>query len=124
MVTSVLFHPAALGEGLAMAEIVGAVLSIATVTRALEMLLPALSTACPVTICPAPSVATVTGDEQLAIPDVPSLHRKVTDTLLLFHPPSFASGLTLALMLGRSSSTPRMSTAMEPPGIPLTCTSI
>src|SRR5262249_33823653 len=116
MVTSDLFQPAAFGAGLACAEIVGGVRSMAKVTLALAVL-PALSTACPVTTWLAPSVLTATGAGQLAIPEVASVQVNVTVTLVLFQPPGFTSGFTAAVMVGGSLSTPMMSTAREPPGL-------
>jgi hypothetical protein len=101
MATSELFHPAALGAGVTKAEIEGAVLSMFSVTLVLAVL-PALSTACPEMVWWAPSVLSVAGGGQLAIPEVASLHVKVTVTVVLFHPAALAAGLASAVITGGS----------------------
>src|SRR5574337_168030 len=77
----------------------GGVLSIFRITGMLAVF-PALSTAVPVTICPSPSVETVTGPGQKAMPDKASLPSKVTVTFVLFQPDGFGPGLTCAIMTG------------------------
>src|SRR3990172_9483319 len=61
--------------------------------------LPALSTAVPVTVWFAPSVDTVDGAGQYAIP-LASEHVKVTITSELFHPAAFGVGETEAVIVG------------------------
>src|SRR5947209_7986588 len=66
-------------------------------------MLPARSTALPVTELPAPSVK-VTGPEQPANPDSASLHEKLTVTSVLFQPAAFAVTLRDATIDGAVSS--------------------
>ena len=63
---------------------------------------PALSTAVPVTGCPAPSVATFCGVVQDTTPDVgsASAHVKVTVTALLFQPFPLAAGDWTCVIVG------------------------
>ena len=61
---------------------------------------PALSTAVPVTCCPAPSVAKATGSVQLAVPDKASLHWKATVTAALFQPLALGAGVCVWLING------------------------
>src|SRR5439155_40419 len=75
--TSLLFQPAAFADGLTTALIVGRLLSMLSVTDTVAWL-PALSTAVPLTTCPAPSVLTVTGSGHRAIPLTASLLVKLT----------------------------------------------
>src|SRR3989442_21364 len=98
--TSVLFHPAAFGGGLPAALTAGGLLSMLSVMDVLAWF-PATSTAVPLTTCPAPSVLTVTGSEQRAIPLPPSVQVKLTRTSVLFQPAAFGCGLTTALTPGR-----------------------
>ena len=98
--TSLLFQPAAFADGLTTALIVGRLLSMLSVTDTVAWL-PALSTAVPLTTCPALSVLTVTGSGHRAIPLTASLHVKLTRTSVLFQPAAFGSGLTTVLTLGR-----------------------
>src|SRR5712691_11549866 len=121
--TGVLFQPLPLGAGEPAPVIAGGALSMLSVTLA-EAILPALSTAVPVTTCPAPSVATVTGPVQLAMPEVASAQVNVTMTLVLFQPFAFGGGLAWAVIVGASSSVPTISTMIAPPGFPWTLTAI
>src|SRR6266404_3953174 len=98
--TSVLFQPAAFGGGLTTALTAGRLLSMLSVTDTLAWF-PAMSTAVPLTTCPAPSVLTVTGSGQRAIPLPPSVHVKLTRASVLFQPAAFGGGLTTALTAGR-----------------------
>src|SRR5579864_9285588 len=68
-VTLALFQPAPLGDGAAVAVTTGGVLSIFSVVVETAEVLPAWSVACAVKFCAAPSVETVTGAGQMAIPD-------------------------------------------------------
>src|SRR5436190_2584473 len=99
-----LFHPAPFAAGLTATSTPGGVLSMLSVTEAVDWL-PATSTDVPLTTCPAPSAVTVTGPGQLAILLVASPHVKLTLTSVLFQPAAFAGGLTTALTAGRVLST-------------------
>ena len=92
-VTSVLFQPKSLAAGVRLPVMVGLVLSRLTVAGSVAVL-PALSVAVPVTGWSLPSVVTVWGAVQLAIPDRSawSSQVKVTVTSALFQPLPFASG--------------------------------
>ena len=57
------------------------------------VVLPALSVAVPVTLCPVPSVVSIVSPRQVAIPDVASSQVKSTVTSVLFHPFVFAGGV-------------------------------
>jgi hypothetical protein len=94
-----------------------------TVTVALAVL-PAASLAVPVTTWPCPSLVSVTGDGQVAMPEVGSEHVKLTVTSVLCHPAALAEGDTDAVMVGASPSAPTISTASRPPAFPLTSTAI
>src|SRR6516162_9357486 len=84
-VTAEELKPPASGGGLIVPEMVGGVLSRFMVTDRVAVF-PARSVAVPEISWLAPSVLTVTGDGQTAIPLVLSEHAKVTVTLELFHP--------------------------------------
>ena len=73
----------------------GEVLSMLSVT-VIGVLLPARSTAERVTVCPAPSVLTVTEAGQVAMPLPLSSHVKLTVTSVLFHPAAFGAGEVVA----------------------------
>jgi len=90
-VTFELFHPVAFGGGVMTADIVGGVLSRLTVVAAVAEF-PALSTAVPATIWPAPSPLTVTGVGHDAIPLRLSEQAKETVTLELFQPAALGGG--------------------------------
>ena len=92
-------HPVAVGSGAMVAEIVGAVLSMLSVTLAAAVL-PALSTAVPVTTWPCPSVLTSREAGHVATPDPESLHAKLTWTSVRFQPAALAAGDALAVMVG------------------------
>ena len=77
----------------------GGVLSMLSATHVF-VLFPALSIAVPHILCPAPSVVTVIGAEHEAMPDVASLHVKLTATSVLFHPSALAEGLASAVITG------------------------
>ena len=100
-----LFQLAEFGPGEAAAVMIGGVLSNLTVTDVLS-LFPALSVAVPETTWFAPSLVKVWAGGQTATPDVASLHMKVTVTLVLFQPAALGAGDTIALIAGRSLSTP------------------
>jgi hypothetical protein len=91
-VTLVLFQPFAFGAGDAVADALGAVLSMLTVAVAGALTLPALSVQVPLAACPAPSLLRTTADVQVPIPDSASLPLKVTVTSVLFQPSVFAAG--------------------------------
>ena len=118
-VTLELFQPAALGAGETAAAIVGGVLSILSVTL-VEVLFPAASVAVPETTCLAPSVVIVCGARQLTTGEVASPQTNVTVTFVLFQPAAFGAGETVAVIVGRSLSTPIISMVRTPPGFPLT----
>src|SRR2546429_1602773 len=99
-----LFHPAPFGAGLTATSTTGEVLSMLSVTDAVDWL-PATSTAVPFTTCPAPSLVTVTGSGQRATLLVASPHVKLTRTSVLFQPAAFAGGLTTAPTAGGGLST-------------------
>src|SRR2546428_641858 len=113
--TSVLFQPAAFAGGLTTALTAGGVLSMLSVTEALDWF-PAMSTAVPLTTCLAPSAVTVTGSGQRAILLVASVHVKLTRTSVLFQPAAFAGGLTDAVMTGGSWSSLRIRSVIPQPG--------
>src|SRR3989442_14714255 len=87
-VTFPLLHPAAFAAGLTATSTTGGVLSMLSVTDAVDWL-PATSTAVPLTTCPAPSAATVAGSWHPAVPLPPSLRVKVTLTSLLVQTSAF-----------------------------------
>src|SRR4051794_13694613 len=66
---------------------------------------PELSTAVPVTIWSAPSVGTVTGGVQLAMPDSPSEQVNVTVEAPGRHPAPFLAGVTKNEIVGAVRST-------------------
>src|SRR3989442_339055 len=107
-VTFPLLHPAAFAAGLTATSTTGGVLSMLSVTDAVDWL-PATSTAVPLTTCPAPSAVTVAGSGQRAILLPPSVHVKLTRTSVLFQPAAFGGGLTTALTAGRLLSMDRES---------------
>src|SRR6266567_546385 len=86
-VTSALYQLLAFGSRSGAALMVGGVLSMLTVATSVAVL-PALSTALPCTGWFWPSVVTVCGVVQLAMPDCPAClsHRNVTLTSVLFQP--------------------------------------
>ena len=93
-VTSELFHPFTFAAGAAVAVMLGEALSRFMLTLVVAVL-PALSTAVPVTTWLAPFVDTIVGPEQEAIPDEVSAHVKLTVTFELFQPLEFGAGLTV-----------------------------
>jgi hypothetical protein len=98
-VTLVLFHPPPFAGGEALPEIVGAVLSMLMVAAA-EAWFPALSDTVRVTVCPAPSVVSVTAAGQASTPESASLHAKPTVTPVLFQPFAFAAGASVWVTVG------------------------
>src|SRR4051794_32656742 len=86
-----LFQPDALGEGLAVFEMSGTVLSILTAADAVAEN-PALLTAVPGTSCFAPSVESETGAVHEAMPTTGSVQLKLTVTFALFQPAEFGGG--------------------------------
>ena len=111
-------HPAAVGSGATVAEIVGAVLSMLSVTLAAAVL-PALSVAVPVTTWPWPSVLTSRDAGHVATPDPESLHAKLTWTSVRFQPAALATGDALAVMVGGvvSAAAPKIRTDRWLPGL-------
>jgi hypothetical protein len=104
-VTLELFQPFAFGPGEALALAVGAVLSmLIPLTVAGALTLPALSLQVPEADCPAPSLLSVTGALQLAIPDRASEPLKLTTTSVSFQPFAFGPGEALALAVGAVAS--------------------
>src|SRR5919202_3394502 len=85
----------------------GLVLSMLTDAGSVAVL-PALSFAVPVTVWALPSVVTLCGPVQLAIPDSASLHWKVTVTLVLFQPSAFAAGDWVCPIVGEVLSMPKL----------------
>ena len=122
-VTDVLFQPKPFAGGKGVAAIAGAVLSRLIVTDA-EAVFPALSVAVPRTSWLAPSVLTVTGAEQEAMPDVLSEQVNVTTTLVLFQPKASAAGFANAEIVGGTLSTPMIEMVRLLPGMLRSCTSI
>src|SRR5689334_21454903 len=102
MVTLELFQPAALGGGLLVPVMPGGVLSIDMLAAALLRTFPATSTTWPEINWFAPSALTVTGTGKVATPEVASVHVKLTVTLELFQPLSFAAGVTMRAIRGKS----------------------
>jgi hypothetical protein len=80
-------------------EIVGGVLSIFSVTFAVADV-PALLVAVPEMTWLAPSVVTICGDGQVAIPEPASVQVKLTVTFVLFHPLAFGCGDICAEIVG------------------------
>src|SRR6185295_8302902 len=112
-------HPAAFGGGATVAAIVGAVLSMLSVTLAVAVL-PALSVAVPDTICPWPSVLTTRDGGHDAMPDPESLHVKATCTSVRFQPAPLGTGDAAAVMVGGTVSVgplPVIRTDMWEPGL-------
>lgn len=87
-VTLPLFHPLALGAGLAEPVIVGGVRSMLTGPTAADAKLPALSVQVPVTLCPEPCPRVV-GPDTYNVPDSMSEQLKLTVTVRLFQPFAF-----------------------------------
>src|SRR5947207_59984 len=83
----------------------GAVLSMLMPLTVALALLPAMSVAVPVTLCPAPSAVSVTGGVSEAMPEVGSAAVKVTVTSVLFQPKAFAAGDREPVIIGGVSST-------------------
>jgi len=101
MVTGVeVLMPLAFGAGERDAVIVGAVLSMFTVTQKGAEVFPATSTASPQIDWLAPSVVRTTGEGQVCTPDPLSEQVKVTVTFALFHPAEFGAGVTAAVIVG------------------------
>jgi hypothetical protein len=109
IVTSPLYQPKALGFVVAAPESVGGVRSMLMSFTVAVALLPALSSAWPVTLWPAPSLVSVVGSSQPAIPDSASEQLKVTVTGPLFHPKAFPTGDRLPSIVGGTPSIFRVS---------------
>src|SRR5438094_7233220 len=90
----------------------GAVLSSLT-TREVEAVFPALSTACPATVCPAVSVFTTIGAVHVSIPLRTSVQAKLTVALALFHPAAFGGGVALDEITGLVLSILTVASALE-----------
>src|SRR5207248_11662696 len=116
-VTSVLFQPL-LVAGVGVAVMDGLVWSMLIVTVVLAVL-PARSTAVPVTAWVSPSVVRVSGAGQTAMPERASLQVKVTVTGVLFHPLPLAAGAALASMVGLVVSTRALTGVLGLPVWPL-----
>src|SRR5262249_19804650 len=93
-VGGVWYQPAPLGVVLMLPVMTGAVASRLMIA-VVEERLPALSTAGPVTVWPAPSPVTVTGSGHEATPDSASEQVNVTVTALFCQPAALASGATV-----------------------------
>src|SRR5438093_288596 len=93
-VSSVLFHPAALGCGAAAVCTVGGALSILTAGEVNVAVLPAASVAVTVPVTADPSLVSDNGlgTEVDAGPERASVAVKLIATSLLFHPAAFAAG--------------------------------
>ena len=91
-VTSVLFHPLALGPGDALAPAVGGVLSILIPDWVSEAVLPALSSHVPVAVRLAPSVFTVWLTVAATTPERLYVQFQLTVTFVLFHPLAWPLG--------------------------------
>src|SRR5439155_21616306 len=91
MVTSSLYHPAALGAVVATPVRLGGVRSMLACTVA-WLVLPATSSASPTTAWFAPSSVSVVSPEQDFTPDSSSEHWKLTVTSELFHPKPLGAG--------------------------------
>src|SRR2546426_3227588 len=111
-ITSALCQPAALAGGLTDAVMTGPLLSTLRLNVVLAWF-PATSMAVPLTTCPAPSVLTVTGAGQRAIPLVASVQMNLTVTSALCQPAALAGGLTDAVMTGPLLSTLRLNVRSE-----------
>src|SRR5579859_1501076 len=98
-VTSVLFQPAALGEGEPEAVIEGGVSSILTVA-VVVLVFPATSVLLPVASCPLPSLVNANGEAQVATPESVSAQVKLTVTLVLFQPNDVGWGVSVAVIEG------------------------
>src|SRR5205807_779504 len=98
-ITSVLFHPAALGAGAGLALITGGVPSRLTVADALAVF-PAWSVALPVMIWALPSVFTGTGGGQDTMSETLGVQTKPTVTSVLFQSAALGVGLTFAVIEG------------------------
>jgi len=92
--------PFAFGAGETAAVIVGAVLSMFSITQKGAEVFPAASTACPQVGWFVPSVVTTTGEGHDCTPDPLSAQTKVTVTLELFHPAEFGAGAAEAVIVG------------------------
>jgi hypothetical protein len=104
-VTGVVFQPAVFGAGLTVGVTTGGVLSILMpLAEAVVLTLPATSVHVPVADNPAPSVLSVTGEVQVAIPDKASVPVKDTTTLVLFQPAALGAGVAAATAVGRVMS--------------------
>lgn len=101
-VTSVLFHPLALGDGEADADALGGVLSMWIPPTVVEPELPAWSEQEPAADWLAPSVVTITSAEVVpaAGPESASLQLKLTVTSVLFQPKPFAAGDGVPVTVG------------------------
>ncbi len=104
-VTFPLFHPLALGLGLAEPVIMGGVRSMLTGPTMADAELPALSEQVPVTDWPAPSPVRAVGALYVFTPDRRSVQTNVTVTVPLFQPLAFAPGEREPVMLGGVVST-------------------
>ncbi len=106
IVTSPLYHPAALSTAVGVPASVGLVRSILIGPTTASLVLPALSSALPVTETPAVVVwaDTVSLPRQPAMPDCRSLQSKLTSTGTLFQPNALASGVRLPVISGLMSS--------------------
>src|SRR5258705_994979 len=104
-VTSSRYQPAAFAARSGAPEIEGGVLSMLSVAVS-EVVLPALSSATPVTAWPWPCVATVCGAVQDAKPDsvLWSAQAKVTVTDVLFQPLPFGTGDCVCVIVGAGLS--------------------
>jgi hypothetical protein len=97
----------------------GGVRSMLMFLTVASAVLPALSAAFPVTDWPAPSLVSVTGCVQPAMPDSASLQVNMAVTGTLFQPLAFASGVRSPVIVGATLS---ICTVIEFCGAPLSST--
>jgi hypothetical protein len=111
--TSSRYQPAPLAGVVGVPVSVGAVMSMLMSSSVVAATLPALSRASPFADWPAPSLSTVTGSVQPAMPDSASPHSNVTITGPLVQPKAFAGGTRRPVMVG---ATPSIRTTTVWPG--------
>src|SRR5438309_3191804 len=98
-VTSVLFHPAALGGGAGVAITESGANCTLKVTL-VDVVFPALSVADPLNTCPAPAVVTLIGAGQIAMPESPSEQLNVITAGAVTTPLAPGTGATVGVMGG------------------------
>src|SRR5258708_7282387 len=99
------FQPAPFGAGLTVGTMTGGVLSmLIPLAVATALTLPAFAVQVPLADNPVPSVLSVTGAVQLAMPERASVPVNVTGTLVLFQPAPLGAGDAVAVTVGRVMS--------------------